>query len=210
MKKIKLIHDYIRFVAGKYQSGAYSPERTDLAIHVASLQFFNELLDDYLGSKSNAHLFQPLMQVLAPINRIGAYDTEGHIVERVEDFDTGKKIDLVKINEIGFLKDDSIAGPTLDEPVAYMSFDGLRVEPRTYTKQIRVYTIKKPDAPKYAFEKVGNNYVYNEGATKDIEWPEQAIPILANRVVGVMGISTNDGNLVQYSQWKESRETEQR
>lgn len=215
-------YQYVRFLANQAQySGNIPPNEFNLAIYRAEIEFF---------SKRYGHPAQ--YQDGRPVPRVGFQMTE-KITDDLKPFITervltvsdcrivyptdyvhllglacvidNKKREAVKIIDIDKWanRTQSAIVPPSKEAIAMHMADGMQVQP----DGIRVHFtyLRLPNRPVWAFTLDANNRpVYDAANSVDSEFPDTTHNEIALMACGYLGINIKDGDLIQYSQYKEA------
>ena len=122
------------------------------------------------------------------------------------------RIDIEEVSklEITKLLNNNLISPTIDYPV-YVGINGeYRVFPilESEVKLIGTY-IRKPKAPKWTYQNVGGNALFNPSALdyQDFELPVQFFSDLVIKILGYCGIEIRESDVIQVSQSMETSNT---
>ncbi len=192
---------------GKFQTGWRSPEKIDNALHIAQLQYFNELLQAFPKDEQTEMLLRPFMQTskLTYDATLKAFPAELYTIDALLTA-TGTRIEKVPTHQWSFKLKSTISSPTKEYP-AYRHLQGGKIEvvPEGAFPEVYAYRFVTPTFPKWAYDRQGSQQIYNDNNSTDLQWNEQALPLLINRTLKLLGISVRDEQLVQYSQVEEAQ-----
>lgn len=215
MKFIKDIHDLVNFLAGKNIASKYAPEKIDLVIHEVSQSMFTDYHDHYAKNEKIARIMDVFKRTaeITISNGIGelppdfAFNREMYLT-------SGVAIDLVEDNFWAKRVSRKLAGPSLTNPIARIEAqldESMKVEVSVGGEtlpdgKIVAHYFRYPIKPEYKYTVSGTRYVYNDGASTDVDWPVVMFPVLKAKVLSALGINLRESQLIQYSELMKSQE----
>lgn len=207
-KFVQDIHDLAEFLAGKNIATKYAPEKIDLKLYEVSLDLFTSYYDHYAKT-------QKISRFLMPFIRKVEQDVTGGRTPVPGDFEFNRRLTLhddktrVELIEDHFWDkrvNRKLGGPSLTRPIARIEDIGgdepelsFEVVPSTIDKLI-IYYFKKVNKPKYAYTKSGTRYVYDDGASVDVEWSHLLFPELMTKTLNGLGINLREQQVIQYTE----------
>ena len=124
-------------------------------------------------------------------------------------FTNRREIEEVSKLEINSLVNNNLTLPT-DEYSVYFGIDGkYRIFPESTTAKVIGTYIRKPKAPKWTYQTVAGNALFNPSALdyQDFELPVQFFSDLVIKILGYCGIEIREADVVQISQAMETANT---
>ena len=124
-------------------------------------------------------------------------------------FTNRREIEEISKLEINRLVNNNLTLPTDEYPV-YFGIEGkYRVFPESTTAKIIGTYIRKPKAPKWTYQNVSGNPLFNPSAIdyQDFELPVQFFSDLVIKILGYCGIEIREADVVQISQAMETANT---
>lgn len=212
---IKLVHDLVNFYSGKFNTGYFTDEEIDNALHVESLNLFKKYFKVYEATQEISDYLRPFLKE----STIGLTSGKGDIpndyehpvmiltIEQVDEQENivvkpNKTIEQIARASWGYRVDDKFFGPTEDHPICRIDSATFEVRPTTITKVFLQY-LKTPVAPLFKRTPEGD---FDPDASIDLEWSAIAQDEIINRTLVNLGISMREGELIEYSQIEKQQE----
>lgn len=199
-KFIKTITDRINLATKKGLSGYWTPEQIAQEVHSESMNIWQKYVDIFEKTKKMDVYMRPFQnkESLALGGGAGTIVTTDYIYY-IEDANTLNEIHQVEDKRWGFRKNHPVKVPTTEYPICNISNQSIQVLPDTIT-DIKIWYIKKPTKPVYAYTVSGTRYIYDDASSVDFEWNEVLHDSIMNRVLGNLGIPIRDWELINQSQ----------
>lgn len=115
----------------------------------------------------------------------------------------GKSVDRLTISEYDKRKNHPNKGPSADYPMCKFVGNNIYVAPNT---DVVVTYISVPDKAIYAFTLTGDDYVYDDNNSVDIELDRLYHDDVVNRVLANIGINMRDMQAIQYANNEQAKE----
>jgi hypothetical protein len=198
-KFIKTIVDRINLATKKGLVSYWTPEQIATEVHTESMNIWDKYLSDFENNNKLDEYMRPFQQKESVVltSGIGTIVTKDYIYY-VEDADTGNEIKNIDDQRWGYRKNHSVKVPTVTYPICNISNQGIQVLPSSIVN-IKIWYIKKPTKPVYAYTVSSGRYVYDDSSSIDFEWNETLHDRIMNRVLGNLGISIRDFDMVNKS-----------
>lgn len=207
-KFIKTIVDRINLLNRKGLSPYYSPDQLVEEVHNASLELWRKCVQDF----ERTQLISVYLDPFRDVDTVALTSGSGTLATSKGQYRTGIllptsdiTVTLVDIAHWGDRVNDSIRVADTTHPIARIDNATITVRPTSLTS-IKIYFLKKPTRPVYAFSVVDDDYVYNDGASSDFEWTEEVHGDITERVLKSLGLSQREGTLIQYSDMEQRKE----
>lgn len=214
-KNIQGIHERIRLALGKNQSKYFSPVEIDKEINIESANLFNKYVDDNADKRYASEYLTPFKILYKPsLNSSGETTLPSDFAHILSVQKTGDiPVDLLELTQWGTRVNHSIRKPETEFPIGMISRvdTGLRVltiKPFVTSEVVDVYYLKFPDQAVFAFNLVGNDFVYDDSTAVALEWDQTLLDQIVNRVIANLGIGTRESGVVEYSQIEKQQERE--
>lgn len=232
---INQVYTTVLAILNKDNRGYVSPLEFNLYSELAQMAIFEEMFHKYSRSlvKQNNRMYNSefsdipkhireafdVFVIEGPIARLNS----GMYKNNATDFYKGVKLEIIngskdvftnriEIEEVSKLEitkliNNNLITPTTEYPV-YIGLNGeYRVFPTLdiTTKLIGTY-IRKPKTPKWTYQSVGGNALFNPSALdyKDFELPVQFFSDLVIKILGYCGIEIREADVIQVSQSMEA------
>lgn len=206
-KFIGEFYDFLSFLEGKNIATKRPPERIDSALYFTIIDVYNHYRDHYVKTKKISQYLIPFKRTAAITLTTGvsALPADCEITREFYDA-SGKLIPIVEDAFWNHHRNRKVGAPSATNPIARIENS---TDP-TPIRQIQVYPtsvasgtllyFKAPAKPKWAYDVVGTRYVYNEGASTDIDFSILLYPDLINRVLASIGVNLRENQVVQFTQ----------
>jgi hypothetical protein len=232
---INQVYTTVLAIINKDNRGYVSPLEFNLYAELAQMSLFEELFHKYSKSivKQNARMYhseysdipkhiREVIDVFVSEAYLSLVLNSGNIYEYlVSDFYRGIKIDRLSSGsdsfsgrkeveevsklEITKLLNNNLIAPTSEYPI-YIGINGkYRIFPiDSISKVIGTY-IRKPKQPKWTYQVVGGNPLFNPTATdyQDFELPDSMFNDLVVKILGYAGVEIREADIIQVSQGME-------
>jgi hypothetical protein len=223
---INQVYTTVLAIINKDNRGYVSPLEFNLYAELAQMSLFEELFHKYSKSivKQNARMYHSEYSDIPKHIRevIDVFTNECKLSQNLvsllwypntTDFYRLIKIDYLQkeLEEISKLEvnrvlNNNLIAPTLQYP-AYISLNGgYRLYPTTIVgANADVTYIRKPKQPKWTYQVVGGNPLFNPTATdyQDFEFPESMFNDLVVKILGYAGVEIREADIIQVSQGME-------
>lgn len=221
---INQVYTTVLAIINKDNRGYVTPLEFNLYAELAQMSLFEELFHKYSKSivKQNARMYHSefsdipkhIREVLDIFtNECGLNLISGIWYPNVNDFYRLVKIDynnkeLEEISKLDINKvlNNNLVSPTLQYP-AYTSLNGgYRLYPTSVDgKESLVTYIRKPKNPKWTYQTVSGNPLFNPSALdyQDFELPESMFSDLVIKILGYAGVEIREADIIQVSQGME-------
>lgn len=213
MIPVNQLHSLTYYIAAKQLTAFPSPDEWNQYAVLANMDLYNYYQDErekmLLSVKSgseiyvpevlstyvvNEYLMSPCTQTPSiPLNLAYsiAYKTPVNSINS-----TIKKVDY---NKLETYLNSTIDAPTASNPIYVELSDNFMVYPLITNPTFLSY-YRYPVAPMWNYTVVNGAPTYTSVGSVDFEWEQSEIWRLTTRILGYMGISIRDGELMQYSE----------
>lgn len=234
---INQVYTTVLAILNKDNRGYVSPLEFNLYSELAQIAIFEEMFHKYSRSlvKQNSRMYNSEFSdipkhireafdvfvkeasvTIIPTTPLYQYTVtdfyKGIKLERYFDddlFTNRREIEEVSKLEINRLVNNNLTLPTDEYPV-YFGIDGkYRIFPESDTAKVIGTYIRKPKAPKWTYQTVSGNALFNPSALdyQDFELPVQFFSDLVIKILGYCGIEIREADVVQISQAMETANT---
>ena len=225
MKKIKAIHDFIRFLIKKHRSNHVTPEEIDNAINWGSLDKFNELYglayqfqtpvpvprQGYEINQKNKDDLDVFLSDPTPlVNTAGVAPLPDDYVHvsflRTTNGSVSKEVEFIRDDKWSFRTNRITAAPSYDNPVCRQYNGKLELLPIDIASLSLSY-LKYPTKAVWAYTLNGNGRpVYDDASSIDFEWGEENHMDIITRALQFLGINLEDATAVQFKDMRKGGE----
>jgi hypothetical protein len=205
-KFIKTLHDRVQFAIKKGLTDYVSPDKMMEEVHAESMNLWKKYIDAFEETQKLSMYLDPFRdeETVALSNGVGVFsNTDTYKIGYFTQ--AGRNIDSVPIAHWGYRSTSVLLPPNEDYPICLVERGAIKVLPVTLPSII-IKFLKKPIKPVYSFTISGDQYVYDDAASVDIEWSEVLHDEIMNRVLSNLGINFREGTLIQYSQSEKQQE----
>lgn len=206
-KFIKSIVDRIQLANRKGLCPYYSPLQIGAEVHAESLNVWKKLVKEFEATQIISVYLEPLKAKETVALTTGA----GTLVDSKGKYKTGilttadKKVTIINIDKWHSAINDTVRVPDVENPIARIDNADIIVRPTSLASVI-VHYLKRPTLPVWAYTESGDDYVYNDAASIDFEWPEELHDEIVNRVLTNLGISQRERDMIQYGNIEQQKE----
>lgn len=191
--------DRINLATKKGLTSYWTPEQICNEIHAESMNVWQKYVDQFDKNKKMDVFMRPFQFTEDIIITAG----NGIIVTKdyiyyIEDTNTGVEIHQVDDKKWGYRSSHPVKTPTPEYPICNTFNQEIKVLPVSITS-VTVSFLKKPTKPVWAYTISSGRYVYDDSSSIDFEWNEILHDPIMNRVLGNLGISARDGELLNQS-----------
>lgn len=200
-KFIKTIVDRLGVLNRKGLTPYYSPLQIADEVHAASLDIWKKYIKDFEATQLISVYLEPLRgkETVSLTSGAGTLvASKGVYKTAVMIPTTDVKVEEVLVGQWSDRANHSVKVPSETYPICRIDFGDIVVRPTSLTS-VDVHFIKKPTKPVYAFTQSADDYVYDDANSVDFEWNEVLHPDIIDRVLGQLGLSQREGQMVQYS-----------
>ncbi|WZE63596.1 virion structural protein [Maribacter phage Panino] len=214
------VHDFLE----KNNRGWLKPERFNNYAYLAQMEILESYFYDYtrwLAMQSGrmvgsgyANIPKNIREKLDIFHKTGTltYDTDRFSAPpdsyRVMDiFYNGDFIDEVSKRRQVLLNKSNLTAPSEDYPVYVREEDEFVIYPSTITDDVDVSYIRKPLTPKWTFNLVQGNPMFNQSANdyQDFEIHPSDEHRLIVKILGFAGVSIREQDVVSYAEAQEAQ-----
>lgn len=197
------LHSRIEYAVKQGLTGFISPDRSDQEAFAEINNIWLANISNYAQTQEIALFFKPFERIEA-VTVAGGSSSEGNqTVTNCHKYPIsakttagGKRVSVVTIAEYDDLFNHPNKPPTVDYPIAKFIGSTIYVAPKM---DVTVTYIGTPITPKYATTLVGDEYVYDDSGSVDIEFDKVWNDRIVNRVLANLGIAQREIDLIQYS-----------
>lgn len=220
MKQIFYIFEYLRFLMNKDATYWKSNEDICIALHQAQLSLFMERVGNpakyqvghpippqsYQVTKKISADLQPFVREVESVLVNGEFDLPDSFVypTSLRKAKDGRDIEILDDDKIAQRFSSLVKPITPEFPVAEITGSGYRVYPNTLTKYYLKY-LKLPLKPKYVTTLEGDDEVYDDVNSVDLEWGEIAVNEIVNRALAILGLNVKDTQIQQFANYQKQQ-----
>lgn len=212
-KFIEDIHNLYNLLAGKNIATKQPPERVDQVFWEITIGIFNDHYDHYVKT-------QKISDYLLPFKRKAEISLTNGVAPLPPDYEHVRLVETEAGENVPVIEDKFWPGrarrkldpPTATKPIcriensiAETPVRQIQLVPSTVPK-VFLYYFKTPAKAVYAYEKVGNRYVYNEAGSVDSEFSPLLFPQIAMKLLSRFGINLREQQLIQYAETMKAQE----
>lgn len=201
-KLIKTLHDRINFAIKKGLSGTVSPDRITEEAWSEILNIWRKYLPEYEKTRKIGLYLSPFEKREAVTVDGGTLAEGSKLVTACYEYPisvvttSGVHVQILTIGEYVHRFNHPIKGPEAGYPICKFEHKTIYVAPRT---DVIVTHLSKPTKPVYVFTQTGDDYIYDDVSSVDIDLPEALHDDVVNRVLANIGINMQDATLINYS-----------
>lgn len=203
-KLVKKAHDIIDFIIDKGHGAPQRRADIDLALYYASMELFDEYLDEYEKTKK-------LHEDMTPFEIVKEYTSGGITngqVDKPNDYriytavmdENNFPVDVIDNKEWGNRIKSAIDFPTSENPIVRFGDEKIDILPADTV--VKLLYLTNPPEPKY----VETGGVYDDDASTDLGWKTQSLHKLLNRALNKLGISLRAEEIIQYANLEQAKE----
>lgn len=199
MKFIKTIVDLINFAIDKGEAGYFSPDEIVDQVNYVVLEMFNEFMGEYPGNKEISKYLDPFKKSTLLKSTNGAASIK-HLKWEKQEFAVSNNNSIIPILELDefYSRINSAALPPSDKyPIAAIKDSTILIRPENI--KFTFYYLERPTEAKYAYTVDGDDYVYDDNKSVDVQFTNTLHPRIRDRVLKGLGINLREGTLVQFS-----------
>lgn len=206
-KFIKTLVDRINLLNRKGLSPYYSPLQIGEDVHSASLNLWKKYIQEFERTQLISVYLEPLRgkESVTLTNGAGTLVASKGQYKTAVMLSSDIKVEQVDIGHWSDRINHSVKTPTATYPVCRIDNVDIVVRPVSVPSVI-VHFLKTPTKPVYAYTTSGDDYVYDDANSVDFEWPAQLHDEIVDRVLGNLGISQREPQLVQFSNLEQQKE----
>jgi hypothetical protein len=202
-KAIKRIADRVEFAIKKGHTGYISPETMSEETYAEVLNVWRKYIDEYAKTQKLSLYLKPFERIESVTGLAGGTAEGTKAVTSCYEYPLSiittsnrKKVTKLTIGEYEHWFNHPTKPPTADYPICKFVGNTIYVAPKL---DVSVTYIATPIKPVYAYTQVGDDYIYDDTNSVDVELPPVLHDDLVNRVLSNMGIAMRDGQLTQFS-----------
>jgi len=215
------VHDFME----KNNMGWLKPERFNNYSYLAQMEIYEEYFYDFarwLVSQTNrvsgsgyADIPKQIRQKLEIFHKVGAMvsvsaseftaPTDSYKV--MDLYYGGQIVDKVDYSRLQLLNLSNHTAPSTTYPVYYQTEDSYIVYPVTITSGVTCNYFRKPADPNWTYNTVAGNPVFNQSDVnyQDFEIHPADEPRLVMKILGYVGITVREQEVVQYAELQEQQ-----
>jgi hypothetical protein len=225
---INQVYTTVLAIINKDNRGYVSPLEFNLYAELAQMSLFEELFHKYSKSivKQNARMYhsefsdipkhiREVIDIFTSETGISysnpdllwypqANDFYRHVFMYIKNGGDFEEVSKMEINRV---LNNNLIAPTLQYPVYISLNGGYRLYPNTINGgNVSLTYIRKPKQPKWTYQVVGGNPLYNPTATdfQDFELPESMFSDLVVKILGYAGVEIREADIIQLAQATEA------
>lgn len=207
-KFIKTIFDRVNFGLKKGLSGYVSPDRIIDEVHAEQLNVWRKYIDEYSKTQKINMYLKPFEKRETVTDLLGTIEGSKAVLAcnyypLAITTASGLQVQKLTIAEYSKRITHPNLPPVADYPICKFEGNTIYVYPKT---DVIVNYIALPTKPVYATTLVGDDYVYDDDNSIDIEFPEPLHDDIMNRVLSNIGINMRDAQLMQFSDQQKASE----
>lgn len=200
--------NYVLAIARKNQIGVIPTSQLNVYFQRAQVELVSELRSAYEWTSLISDQLAPLVSSVELFNRDGKfYKPENYMYwvsiygfnyTNVSCGDVTKdwvEVKLITQDKLGYVNTSSIVKPSAEYPVAINFGNYYSIYPSP--SKITLTYVRTPKSPVWGYDIVADRPVYNELKSTQLELPDSLHLSICSKVLGYMGISTRDAELVQ-------------
>lgn len=226
---LKLIHDIILFYVNKDQNTFLTPGEIDSVLDRAQMAQFNDYYNNHKLYRPDNQVpivgygeSERINDALSPFKAQYVFttaDTAGGVVSLPSNYmylialQTSQYINQLGrnvINPVAVLNEEEmiyrlesqVLPVTVDDPICIMNSNNkIQLFPDV-PQSGKVYYFRRPQAPEMAYTMNGRTVVYNQGATKQLEWRDADVNNIISKALSYYGLNMSSADVVQFAQAK--------
>jgi hypothetical protein len=202
-KAIKSIHDRINLALKKGATGYIPPARIDDEIYAEILNIWNDLLpkqDETMRLSEYMEVFKES----EPVTLTSGIGTiTGDYVTQVED-NNGIEIDILSDADWSNRVNHPIKMPETGYAIGRIDNKQLTVLPND-TPTAKVYSLRRPVKPEYAYTVSGSRFVYDDDNSVDLEFNVELHDQIVNKVLLNLGLPLREDDVLRYGLQEEAK-----
>jgi hypothetical protein len=202
-KLIKTLHDRVQKAIKKGLTGYVSPDRLVEEAYAEIMNLWLELIPKY-ASDQKVVLFFKQFEKIEAVSGLSGGSTEGtKAVTECHKYPIsivtsgGIVVDKLTIGEYSNRFNHPNKPPTASYPICKFVGNVIYVAPKL---DVSVSFIAVPVKPVYAYTVSGDDYIYDDSASTDIDIDKLYVDMVVNRALANLGIEMRDGDVLRYSQ----------
>lgn len=208
-KLIKTIHDRVNLAIRKGETGYFSPSEIDAEINAAMMDIWRKYVNEFERTRLVNIYLNPFIKTedVTPnptdgsVTLTNAYKYPTAIRVKAN----GKTVTETDQARWDRMINHSVEFPTADYPIC--KFEGKKIWSRPIDiGELTVSYIDKPVKPVYAFNIVGDRYVYDDVNSVDVEFDEILHNDIKYRVLGSLGVPLDKTLLINVSEQSKATE----
>ena len=209
-KAIKKIADRVEFAIKKGLTGYVSPDRMGEETYAEVLNIWRKYIDEYAKTQKISLYLKPFEKIEVVTGLTGGTTEGTKAVTACYEYPiaivtsaTRKKVTKLTIEEYDDRFDHPTKPPVADYPICKFVGNTIYVAPKL---DVAVTYIATPIKTVYAYTQSGDDYVYDDLNSVDIELPTVLHDDLVNRVLSNLGIVMRDSDLTRFSDQQKAME----
>lgn len=209
----------------KNNRGWLKPERFNNYAYLAQMEIFESYFYDYArwlalqnGRQSGSAYANIPSNIREKLDRFSKFDSMSYSTDRFEApsdayrvidvYYNGEIVDEVSERRLALLNKSSSVAPSTDYPVYVRRENQYLIYPITITSNVSCDYIRKPLDPKWTYNSIAGNPVFNISASdyQDFEIHPADESRLITKILGYTGLSVREADVIQYSEMQEQQD----
>lgn len=205
--KINEFHDSARQLLNIGQSQYYSPEDIDAQLNNAITDLWRQEYKHFEATQEISDTLGFYKTISDPIvlnaNKQG--DLPGNLyhitgAEAILEDDSRVELEILKDGYWLKRKNSKGFGPSEVYPIG-RQIGSKKVEALPATvKSVIIFYLRKPATAKYGYSinPDGTSWVFDSGASVEVDWPEVGHTMIQDKLIGLLGLSLRDPDLIRH------------
>lgn len=202
-KAIKTIHDRINLALKKGATGYVSPAKIDEEIYAEMLNIWNGYLPKLGETMRISSYMSPFKESETVTLALGIGTITGDYPTQVED-NNGIEIDILSDADWSGRVNHPIKLPETGYAIGRIDNKTLTVLPND-TPSAKVYSLKRPVKPVYAYTTVSGRFVYDDASSVDVEFDVELHDQIVSKVLLNLGLSLREDDVQRYGLQEEAK-----
>lgn len=213
-QSINDVYLFVQDLINKNQNGYLPPAEFNRLINQAQYSRFNELYGKpeqfaavnmpvakiaYARTQEISEKLSPFI-ITSPLTfASGSVAVPSDLVHAVSITAGGKAVKRVEFDRLANYINSTIDNPTAEYPIYSQRDTTYNIYPSTIASGSLTY-LRLPTAAVWGFTVVGDEPVYDAGASVNLEWDTTEITNIAMKLLSMYGISVKDQQVVNYAE----------
>ena len=212
-KFIEDIHNLYNILAGKNVATKQPPERIDQVLYEVTIGIFNDNYKHYVKTQEISDFLLPFKRVDTLTLSSGKKDIPtDYAHHRMTTLPNGVEIPMVEDKFWSKRAYRKLSPPTTAAPICRIENTNAdpsvsQIEVFPVVPSVLFYYFKKPTKAKYAYDKEGTRYIYNDTDSVDSDFGVLLFPQIAMKVLSRFGINLREQQVIQYAEAMKAQES---
>lgn len=198
-------HTSIRELVNIGQGQYYPPETIDIHINTSLKDLYRQEYQHFEATQQitdTLGFYKKTSGLIVLVNGEGDLPTDYYHItgaESLDSQDNARPCEVLKDAHWTNRKHSAGFAPSTEYPIARQSGSAkIEALPSSIAK-LRIFYLRRPATAKYAYtvSASGTGFVYDEGNSVQIDWPEIDHPRIQLKVLGLLGLSLRDPDLMR-------------